>query len=262
MKYQKSMLKLMEKILLSGEEKNMEFLIREAKTGRNSSFEALKFLEERGLIGIKDFGNQKIVSLVRDNSVLQFKYYLDSMEFKSLDSFVKLVVDVLIFSLFDKKKIKAALLFGSVLKGKGFNDIDVLLLGNNLKVEDLKSLDNVKSKVERFFGVILNFHKNDFNFDNLFNGVVIYQSSYVLEYTKTQRHYFEFLDSVYDAIVGKDKEFFDSALVNLSYVYCFSENFFPKTKSDALDFFNKRYKVKNLNDLKKVGVEIGKEIFR
>lgn len=262
MKYQKSMLKLMEKILLSNEEKSIEALIQEAKTGRNSSFEALKFLKERGFIRIKDFGNQKIVSLVRDNFVLQFKYYLDSMEFKSLDSFVKLVVDVLIFSFFGKKKIKAALLFGSVLKGKGFNDIDILLLGENLRVEDIKSLENAKSKIERFFGIILNFHKGNFDFDSLFNGIVIYQSSYVLEYTNTQRHYFEFLDSAYDAIVGKERTFFDSSLVNLSYVYCFSENFFPKTKLDALDFFSKKYKVKNLNDLKKVGVEIGKKIFR
>lgn len=256
------MLKLMEKILLSGEEKSIEVLIREAKTGRNSSFEALRFLEERGFIRIKNYGNQRIVGLTRDNSVLQFKYYLDSMEFKSLDSFVKLVVDVLVFSLFDKKKIKAALLFGSVLKGKKFNDIDILLLGDNLKVEDLKSLNDMKSKIERSFGVILNFHKDSFNFDNLFNGVVIYQSSYVLEYSKAQKHYFEFVNSVYDLIVGKDKELFDSALVNLSYVYCFLEGFLPKTKLDALDFFNKKYKVKNINDLKKVGVEIGKKIFK
>ncbi|MBU3924018.1 MAG: hypothetical protein KJ592_03815 [Nanoarchaeota archaeon] len=261
MKYQKSMLKLMENILEGKGEKNIEVLIREAKTGRNSSFEALGFLEEMGFVRIKKLGNQKSVSLVRDNSVLQFKYYLDLMEFKSLDPLVKLVVDVFVFSLFNKKKIKSALLFGSVLKGKGFNDIDILLLGD-LRVEDVKSFDEVRSKIERFFGVILNLHRGDFNFDNLFRGVVVYQSSYVLEYTKAQRQYFEFLDSVYDAIVGKEKSLFDVSLVNLSYVYCFSEGFFPRAKVDALDFFNKEYKVRNLNDLKKVGVEIGKKIFR
>ena len=262
MKYQKSMMKLMEKIVFEREERSIKSLIKEAKTGRNSSFEALKFLEKIGFIKIKNLGNQKIVSLVRDNYNLQFKYYLDSIEFKSLNPFVKLVVNVFVYHLFNKKKVKVALLFGSSLKNKKFNDIDIILLGENLGIKDIKSFDKIKNKIERIFGVILNLHKGKLNFDNLFKGIVIYQSSYIFEYNKIQKQYFEFLDCTFDAIVGKQKEIFNSSLINLSYVYCFSRGFFPKSKSEALEFFNKRYKVKNINELKKKGVEIGKEIFR
>ena len=262
MKYQKSLLKLMEKLLSFQEGKSIEILIREAKTGRNSSFEALNFLEKNGFIEIKDFGNQKIVNLIRGNSVLQFKYYLDLMEFKSLNPLVKLIVNVFVSSLFNKKKIKAVLLFGSALKTEKFKDIDLVLLGDNLKFEDIQSLDKIKNKIERFFGIILNIHKDNFNFDNLFKGLVVYQSSYVFEYNKAQQEYFEFLDCAFSAIVGREKDFFNTSLVNLSYVYCFSEGFYPKTKSEALEFFNKKYQVKNLKDLKKRGIEIGKKIFK
>ena len=262
MKYQKSMLKLMEKILSEKKEKSMEVLIRESRTGRNSSFEALKFLEENGFIKIKNLGNQKMVELVRGNSVLQFKNYVDLMDFKNLDSLVKIVINVFVYSLFKKKKIKSALLFGSALKGKNFNDIDIMLLGENLKVEDIRELDKVKNLIERIFGIVLNIHKEEFNFDNLFKGIVIYQSSYVSEHTSVQMKYFEFLDSLYEMIIGKEKDFFKGVLINLSYVYCFSEEFFPKTKQDALDFFNKKYKVKTLKNLKKEGIEIGKKIFK
>src|SRR3989339_874120 len=225
MKYQKSMMKLMERIIFSKNGKNIEILIGEAKTGRNSSFEALNFLEEIGLIKIENLGNQKIVSLVKDNYSLQFKYYLDSVEFKSLDPFKKLIIHLFVSSLFDNKKINSALLFGSALKNKNFNDIDFLLLGDKLSLEDIKSLEEIKKRIERFFGVIINIHKDSFNFDNLFNGMVIYQSSYVLEYNKSQKQYFEFLDS-------------------------------------AFEFLNQKYKIKNLVELKKTGIEIGKEIFR
>lgn len=261
MKYQKSMMKLMECLLFSEKGKSIESLIHEAKTGRNSSFNALNFLEKKGFVKIENFGNQKIVSLVKDNYSMQFKYYLDSIEFKSLDPFVKLISFLFISFLQDKKKIKVASIFGSSIKDKDFNDIDFLILGDNLNLDDLKSLDKIKDKIERIFGVIINIHKDKFEFSNFFKGVVIYQSSYFFDYTKPQQKYLEFIDFIYDAIVGGEKEIFDSALLNLAYVYCFSKSFYPQTKSEASDFFNKKYKIKNLSELKKRGIEIGKEIF-
>jgi len=260
MKYQKSMMKIMESLLSSKESKSIEALIREAKTGRNSSFEALKLLEKQGFIKIISFGNQKIVSSVKDNSFLQFKYYGDAMEFKSMDSFIKLIVNLFISELPKKNKIKVALLFGSVLKKGIFNDVDILLLGNNLEIKDLDSLNLIKNKIERFFGVIINLHKEELNLDNLFRGIVIYQSSYLFEYNLAQKQYLEFFNSIYDLTLDKNnKNLFEIALVNLAYAFCYKNNFVPRTKSDALEYFNK--KIMNFNDFKKIGGEIGKEIF-
>jgi len=260
MKYQKSMMKIMESLLSSEESKSIEALIRESKTGRNSSFEALKLLEKHGFIKITSLGNQKTVRAVKDNSFLQFKYYGDAMEFKSMDSLIKLIVNLFISELSKKKQIKVVLLFGSVLKKGKFNDIDILLLGNNLEINDLESFNLIKTKIERFFGIIINLHKDEFNLDNLFRGVVIYQSSYLFNYNKAQKQYLEFFDNIYDLVLDKsNKSLFDLALINLAYSFCYLNNFVPRTKSDALEFLNK--KTTNLNDLKKIGEEIGKEIF-
>lgn len=261
MKYQKSMMKIMENLLLSKEGKSIETLIKESKTGRNSSFEALRFLEKNGFIKINSLGNQKIVNAVMDNSFLQFKYYADAMEFKSFDTEIKLIVNLFISELSKKKQIKFALLFGSVLKRGRFNDIDILLLGDNLNIRDLESLNLIKTKIERFFGVIINLHKGNFEIDNLFRGLVIYQSSYIFEYASAQKQYLEFFNTFYDLILDKkNKLLFDLALVNLAYSFSYLHNFVPKTKSDALEFFNK--KITNLDDFKKIGGEIGKEIFK
>jgi predicted nucleotidyltransferase len=261
MKYQKSMMKIMENLLLSKEGKSIEVLIKESQTGRNSSFEALKFLEKNGFIKINSLGNQKIVNAIMDNSFLQFKYYTDAMEFKSFDAIIKLIVNLFILELSKKKQIKSALLFGSVLKKGKFNDIDILLLGDNLNIKDLESLNLIKTKLERFFGVIINLHKDGFEINNLFRGLVIYQSSYIFEYNPAQKQYLEFFNNFYDLILDKkDKSLFDLARINLAYSFCYLHNFVPKTKSDALEFFNK--KITNFDNLKKIGGEIGKEIFK
>ncbi|MBU2615789.1 MAG: hypothetical protein KKC19_01675, partial [Nanoarchaeota archaeon] len=150
MKYQKSTLKIMENLLYSRQEKTIEQIIKETKTGRNSAFDSIKLLKNQGTINIRASGNQKLVSLIIDNYTLQFKYYLDSIAFKSLDPFVKLVLQVFI-SKVDKIKIKAIVLFGSVLKKGNFNDIDILLLGN-LDLKFIESLSVLREKIERTFG--------------------------------------------------------------------------------------------------------------
>ena len=94
MKYQKSMMKIMES-LLDGKERTIDFLIKNSKTGRNSSFEALDFLKKIGFVHINELGNQRMVSLVKNNQTFQFKYYLDSLNFKSLDSLVQLILNLL-----------------------------------------------------------------------------------------------------------------------------------------------------------------------
>lgn len=260
MKYQKSMMKIMESILGSKESLSIEEIIKKSKTGRNSSFEALRFLEESGFILINSKGNQKMVSLVKDNFSLQFKYYFDSIKFKTLEPFVKMISMIFVSELFCNTKIKSALIFGSSIKSDKFNDIDILLLGKNLSLSDLKKLDLVKNKLERVFEVIINLHGEEFNFENLMRGVVIYQSSYIEEYSFIQREYFEFVNKSFDFILDKDKNSFDSALINLAYCQSYINNFEPKTKKEALDFFDK--KINSFKELKKVGLEIGKEIFK
>ena len=47
MKYQKTMMKIFENLLLDRRSKTIEKLIQETKTGRNSAFAAVKWLEDK-----------------------------------------------------------------------------------------------------------------------------------------------------------------------------------------------------------------------
>jgi len=265
MKYQKSMMKIMETLLKDREGKVIENLIRESGTGRNSSFEAIRWLEKTGFVIIETSGKQKIVKLNLDNFSLQYKFYLDSIEFKLLDPFVKMVLKILI-SQFKSNKIKGAVLFGSVLNKSRPLDLDILFLGDGLTIRDLDLFSGIKERIERVFGIILNFHRESYTFENLFRGIVIYQISYFKEQNKAQRAYLEFIEFTFDSIKNqREKLLFDisfqNAILNLAFSYCYSKKFEPKTKYDAINFFEKKFKIKNLQKLKEKGVEIGKKIF-
>lgn len=266
MKYQKSMMKLMENVLSNRDkQRSIESIIREASTGRNSSFVALKWLEDKGFVKIRSFGNQRIVRPVMDNYTLQYKYYLDSIEFKSLDPFVKLIVRIFVSEIFNNKKIKIAVLFGSVLKTKKYNDIDILLLGDGVGSKELKSFSKIREKVERIFGIIVNIHVGELNMDNLFKGIVIYQSSYMKFQRKYEEQYLEFLEWFLEALRNKtDKKIFsiafNNAVVNLSYAYCYFNLLDPKTKEEAVKYLSKKG-IGGIKELKKRGIEVGKKIF-
>ena len=265
MKYQKSMMKIFENLLLDRRGKTIEKIIQETKTGRNSAFNAIKWLENNGMVKVKESGNQKLVSSVIDNHTLQFKYYLDSIAFKTLDPLVKLVVETFISEIANKTKIKSVVLFGSALKSKEFNDIDILLLGK-LDTKFISSLSGLREKIERTFNVIINLHKAELDVDNLFRGVVVYQSSYIDIKDKIKSQYFEFINWFFEAIKNQNSNIFQTAfnnsILNLSYVHCYMDDFTPKTKDEAIEFFNKKYKAKNLDELNKIGVEIGKKLFK
>jgi len=261
-KYQKSMMKIMESLFNYNSEKTIEFLIKDSKTGRNSSFEALNFLEKIGFVKIEKLGNQKRVILIKNNYTFQFKYYLDVVKLKGLDNSIRLVLNLLNLELSKFGKFKFGVIFGSVLSKGPFNDLDILLIGDRLEIKDLRDLDNIKKKLERFTGIILNLHLGDSTFENISKGIVFYQSSYIFNLSEIQKQYLEFFESYCEGIFGGgNKNLFDVALLNLSYVFCNLIGFSAKTKKEARDFFGKKYKIKNLDELKKRGIQIGKEVF-
>src|SRR3989344_570093 len=207
MKYQKSMMKIMESLFISKEEKSIEKIIMETKSGRNSSFSAISWLEENGFVNVKKVGNQRLVSLRIDNYTLQSKYYFDSVTFKALVP--------------------------------------------------------VRDRVERLYGVILNIHKAEVNINNLFKGIVVYQQSYINFMNDIEKQYIEYMEWCYEYVKNPREHIaFENSILNLTYCYSYLNNVFPETKLSALEYFNKKFKVKNLDELKKVGIEIGEKIFK
>jgi len=265
MKYQKSMLKIMDVLFENPyEAKSIEQIIFESNSGRNSSFSAISWLEGNGFVNIQKIGNQKLVKLNLDNYTAQFKYYFDSVKFKILNPFVKLIVKFFVLNISKiSGKVDFVVLFGSSMNNKSFNDIDLLLVGKNLIDDDFSVFMPFREKIERVFGVILNLHKGDLNFQDLQKGLVVYQSSFINFDNLIEKQYFEYFDWFFEVLKNKkDKNAFDNAVINLAYCYSYLNNFLPKTKGEAVDFFNKSYKVKNIDSLRKRGVEIGEKIFR
>ena len=266
MKYQKSMMKIIEYLLTRRCEESFERIIKGTKTGRNSAFEAINWLHKNGMVKIKKNGNQNLVSLIIDNDTLKFKYYLDSIEYKKLDPFVKLISGVFVSGIPGRTEIKQIVLFGSSLKNRKFNDVDFLILSDLPGLRVVKSLSLLKEKIERVFGVVLNLHASKPEIENLFRGIVIYQNSYLDISNEAKNSYFEFIDGAFESITTKDsrmrKTFFNTSVLNLAYAYCHLNDFKVGTKFETLEVFGKKYKINNIDKLKKTGVEIGKEIFK
>ena len=261
------MLKIMENLLESREEKLIARIIKETRTGRNSAFKALKWLEENGLVKITKQGNQKIVKIVLDNYTLQFKNYLDAITLKTLEKKKKLIMRLIAEELSNKKEVKAAIFFGSATKSNAFNEIDILLLSKKQDKKIISSLKDFREKIERIFDLIINFHTAEHNTENIFKGIIIYQDSFIKEKHNTFIQYNEFLEWTLQAIKNQNnkeilRKNLENAKVNLAYTYCLLNNLRPATKNEAKQKMNKKYQISNIKELKKTGEEIGKEIFK
>ncbi len=265
MKYQKSMMKILEHVLEHRDKDEViEQIIRATKSGRSSSFEAVRWLEQKGFVQVIQSGRQKIIKPVIDNYTLQYKYYIDALRFKTLNPFTKMVAMIFSIGMAKISGIKHAILFGSALSTSDFNDIDILISGKDI---DTKALKILRDKIESVFSIIINLHYSDGEFEPLFKGIIIYQSSYLDLSSKLQTQYSEFLEWAYIAVknnVSSDlhKEALEKSLINLSFCYMILTGREGLTKKEAEELFRKKYSVKILKDLLKIGVTIGEKIFR
>jgi len=265
MKYQKNTLKIIE-YLLSHKNRScsIEEIIQGTGSGRSVAFLAIKNLERSGFIEFQEIGKQKLIKLNLDYYSLQYKYYLDAVELKSMSNFIKLILKIVAIDLYNKKKIDKAILFGSSLKSEDFNDLDILILGNN---QNIKDFVEIRERIERVFEVILNFHFKELNLNNIFEGKVFYQRSDLNLIRDIEKQYLEFLDWALVAIKNQKnnqlfENAFNNALINLAYCQGFINDVEIKTKSEALSYLKDKYKIKNLTELKKTGVKIGEQIFK
>ena len=266
MKYQKSMMKIMEHLLNYPEQEfTLETLIKKIHTGRNTSFAAFQWLEQRGLITIKDVGRQKMARLRLSNESLQYKYFLDSLTMKALPAKTRLIVLYISYQLTKLQGIKAALLFGSALKSETYNDIDILLIGREHQQE--KELQVLREQIDAVFDIPLNIHYATEEPLKLFEGMVIYLSSYFPFTTKLKQQYEEYVEWTYSATLQqKDKQFvqeaFGKALINLAFCHALLEEKERMTKGEAVQHFLKSYKAGSWRTIKEAGVALGTKIYR
>ena len=276
MKYQKSMLKIYELLLLNREPIILEEIIKRASVGRTSGFKAIRWLENKGFIQIKTIGKQKEIKLKRDRYTLNFKTFIDTLKFKELNESLKYNINLFIDNI-KNKGIKCVLLFGSSLTEKKPEDIDLLIICSNKK-----DIIKTRDKIEPLTNFILNLHfNNDPSDERLLNSVCLFGFDYYIKLleneNKSHIQFYEainWLTSAYNNI--KDKNLFDNCLTNvvtnLGFTYSIIKGITVKTKNEAKTILFKQYKklnkMKNLKNLKKfeiikeVTTEIGKEIFK
>ena len=76
---------------------------------------------------VADKGNQKEIRIIPSLQVFQHKAFEDSEAYKSLEKGAKLAIGVFLECL-RTQDAKAVFVFGSVLSGKPYNDIDIAIV--------------------------------------------------------------------------------------------------------------------------------------
>jgi hypothetical protein len=125
----------------------------------------------------------------------------------------------------------------------------------------------IKRQIETFFGITININFSLYNTENILRGINIYQSSFFAFKDQTRQNYLDFLEWAFAFLQNKDDkkfsaETYENALLSLSQCYGSLEGLSSMNKKEASLALQKKYHIKDFNDLKKGGIEIGKRIFK
>ncbi len=282
------MLKIYEKLVKQPlKEFIIEGIIKETKVGRTSGFDAIKWLEKKKLIEITPTGKQKSIRLILNETAINFKFFLDSLEIKNLSSNLLFLINLFVHLTSKRtvyKYVESILLFGSAVYSKDPNDIDLLIVCRKLpdKEEDFK---HVRRIIENICDIPINLHFSiETDIYNIFEKLAIYNRSYsidLLKYNdKSLRLKNEYIEALYNvnSIINNinDNELlpqlFYILITNLAYCNCWLENKININKEEAIELFKNKYinKIKNFEKLsnidkfnifKKITNEIGQKIF-
>lgn len=289
MKYQKSMLKIYEMLVKQPlKEIITEEIIKGTKVGRTSGFDAIKWLEEKRLIEITPTGKQKSIRLALNETAINFKFFLDSIEIKNLSGGILFEINLFVY-LASKRAayndIDAILLFGSAAYSKCPNDIDLLIVCRNLP-DNREDFKHIRRLIENVCDIPINLHFSiETDIYNIFEKLAVYSKNYPADLLKRndkslklKSEYAEALSNVNSIINNiNDNELLPQLLhiltTNLAYCHCWLENKINTGKEEAIESFKNKYinKIKNFEKLsnmdkfnifKKITNEIGQKIFR
>ncbi|MBI1935478.1 hypothetical protein HYS31_03480 [Candidatus Woesearchaeota archaeon] len=282
MKYQKSILKIYE-ILVKNSPKEfiIEEIIKEAKVGRTSGFDAIKWLKKNNLISVELIGKQKSVKLLLNDAAVNFKSFLDSFGLKEINKEIQFEINL--FSYLAYRHINAIFLFGSALSSKSPNDIDLLIVCDT--PEKQEKLNGIRKLVENVCDIPINIH---FSIEadpyEIIQKLIIYNKScfinLIRKADKSLRLKLQYTEALYDinSLINNisDAELtgqlFQRLATNLAYCNCWLQDKINVEKADAIkefenDYmskiknFNKLDNVKKLNIMKKIANGIGQKIF-
>ena len=274
-KYQKSTLKIWNFLLKEPlRKRSMQEIISLTSTGRTAAFRAVSELKEKGIVEVADKGNQKEIRIIPSLQSFSIRLFEDSEAYKSLEKGAKLAIGVFLECL-RTQDAKAVFVFGSVLSGKPYNDIDIAIVYKDKIDQDRISW--ARTAAEVVSEKPINVHFNNSELNSQLNGICVRGFEYYVSLFAERRRLFEqysealkWLDSASNNI--RDKALFadclESALLNLAFCFCIMQNIAYSTKNDVLEIFRKKHSnlfkakgTKKMELIKKAAVEIGKDIY-
>ncbi|MFH1916299.1 MAG: hypothetical protein ABIJ21_03470 [Nanoarchaeota archaeon] len=139
-------------LLRTSEKHNINQIAKATKTSVGSAFKILKELEKEKIAVPEDLGNAKFYSLNLDNPEgAKICELLLLEEKRKLHGIAKVYAE----SLEKFKHAEIIALFGSILKKKEFNDVDVLFVTDNVKEVQALCLDISKVRTKPIVPLIL-----------------------------------------------------------------------------------------------------------
>lgn len=137
--------KIITYLLRNFEPININQIARKLNISVGSAFKILEGMEKNNLVSMKKLGNAKYYKLNLNNKeTVKLSEFVLLGEKRELKGYSKIYAD----EIKDFKEANLIILFGSILKNKKFNDVDVLFVTNkvNETIDFCLSISKVKTK--------------------------------------------------------------------------------------------------------------------
>lgn len=184
--------KIMLFLLRNFELNNINQISKKLKISVGSAFKILKDLEIKNIIVISKLGNANYYKLnLKNKETIKLCELLLLEEKRSLKGYAKIYAD----EIENFKGAELIILFGSVLKNKSFNDVDVLFVTNKIKIVTQFCLDISKVKTKPVVSLIMKKedlikeikNKKEVILDIIRTGIVLNGESEFLEVVKNAK---------------------------------------------------------------------------
>ena len=140
-------------LLKNFELSNINQISRMLNISLGSVFKILRDLEKNEIVSVKKLGNAKYYNLnLKNNETIKLCELLLLEEKRNLKSYSKIYAN----EIKDFKSAELIILFGSILKNKEFNDVDVLFVTKKIKEAVKICLEISKTKTKPVVPLILN----------------------------------------------------------------------------------------------------------
>ena len=176
-------------LLKNFELSNINQISRMLNISLGSVFKILRDLEKNEIVSVKKLGNAKYYNLnLKNNETIKLCELLLLEEKRNLKSYSKIYAN----EIKDFKSAELIILFGSILKNKEFNDVDVLFVTKKIKEAVKICLEISKTKTKPVVPLILKKsdlikeikNKKESILDIIRTGIVIKGESVFLEIIK------------------------------------------------------------------------------